>query len=210
MLQSTSPSNRTKQPDWQDFFACHLCLKISSACNFSNAMMKGKRGKLGTGTVAERARHLCIPCGIAHRIYPRGTYLQFGGGRGGQWEGTGLCAVGVVNSSELSMATRLRRLRELVLPTRVIPFISQSTTQIGEMSFYRRRVLEYLNKPSVYFVPPAYYYWNISLSSTLLLRECLFYCLREVKLSVLHKRICMATVFRAQNIPRTRGLSSRF
>jgi len=70
---------------------------------------------------------------------------------GGQWEGTGLCAVGVVNSSLLGMAARLRRLRGLVLPartsaagnmSRVTPFISQSTAQIGEISFYRWCVLE--------------------------------------------------------------------
>ncbi|KFZ04027.1 hypothetical protein V501_09259, partial [Pseudogymnoascus sp. VKM F-4519 (FW-2642)] len=37
-----------RQPMGQrDFFACHICLKILSAHKFSNAMMKGKRGKLG-------------------------------------------------------------------------------------------------------------------------------------------------------------------
>jgi len=73
----------SKQPDLQDFFACRLCLKIRSACKFSNAMMKGKRGKLGTGTVTDRSQRFCIPCGIAHGIYQRGTYLQFGGAVGG-------------------------------------------------------------------------------------------------------------------------------
>ena len=69
-----------KQPiDQQDFFACHLCLKIRSAGQFSNAMMKGKRGKLGQGTIAERMQRFCITCGLSHQRYRRGTHLQFGG-----------------------------------------------------------------------------------------------------------------------------------
>jgi hypothetical protein len=69
-----------QQPVGQlDFFACHLCLKIRSADRFANAMMKGKRGKLGQGTVEERSKRFCIPCGTKYRRYQRGTYLQFGG-----------------------------------------------------------------------------------------------------------------------------------
>ena len=72
-----------RQPvDQRDFFACHLCLRIRSAGKFANAMMKGKRGKLGMGSVAERSRRFCIPCGVAHQKYQQGTCLQFGGASG--------------------------------------------------------------------------------------------------------------------------------
>jgi hypothetical protein len=77
-------SAESKQPvDYEDFFACCLCLKIRSASKFSNAMMKGKRGKLGNGTIAERIGRFCIKCGLAHGRYHRGVYLQFGGALGG-------------------------------------------------------------------------------------------------------------------------------
>lgn len=73
-----------KQPiAGHDFFACSLCLKLRSAGKFSNAMMKGKRGKLGSGTVEERRSRFCIPCGIAQNRYRRGTELRFGGAGGG-------------------------------------------------------------------------------------------------------------------------------
>ena len=76
----------SRQPVGQlDFFACHLCLKIRSADKFANAMMKGKRGKLGEGTVEERSKRFCIPCGITHGKYQRGTYLRFGGGVRSAW-----------------------------------------------------------------------------------------------------------------------------
>ena len=71
-----------RQPMGQrDFFACHICLKILSADRFSNAMMKGKRGKLG-GTLLERSKRFCIQCEIVHGRYPPGTYLHFGGASG--------------------------------------------------------------------------------------------------------------------------------
>jgi hypothetical protein len=77
---------QSRQPVSQlDFFACHLCLKIRSADRFCNAMMKGKRGKLGKGTVEERSKRFCIPCGITHGIYQRGIYLRSGGASG--WVG---------------------------------------------------------------------------------------------------------------------------
>lgn len=73
-----------KQPiAGHDFFACSLCLKLRSASKFSNAMMKGKRGKLGSGTVEERRSRFCIPCGVAQDRYRRGTQLQYGGAGGG-------------------------------------------------------------------------------------------------------------------------------
>lgn len=77
------PAESRQPVDQQDFFACFLCLKIRSAGQFSNAMMKGKRGKRGNGGIAERMQRFCIPCGLAHRRYQPGTYLQFGGALGG-------------------------------------------------------------------------------------------------------------------------------
>ncbi|KAA8623484.1 hypothetical protein TUN199_06131 [Pyrenophora tritici-repentis] len=65
-----------------DFFACHICRKIRCTSKFSNAMMKSKRGKLGNGTVAEKAGRFCIPCGIRVGIYKRGDWLQYGGATG--------------------------------------------------------------------------------------------------------------------------------
>jgi hypothetical protein len=53
-----------KQPvDYEDFFACCLCLKIRFARKSFNAMIKGKRGKLGNGTIAERSGRFCINLG---------------------------------------------------------------------------------------------------------------------------------------------------
>jgi hypothetical protein len=63
----------------RDFFACYLCLKIRSADNFTNTMMKSKRGKLGQGTLAERSKRFCIQCGVSYGQYRPGTYIQFGG-----------------------------------------------------------------------------------------------------------------------------------
>jgi hypothetical protein len=65
-----------------DFFACYVCCKIRCASKFSNAMMKGKRGKLGNGTVAEKAGRFCIPCGMRVGTYTRGGWLQYGGATG--------------------------------------------------------------------------------------------------------------------------------
>ena len=73
----------TRQPiPGVDFFACYLCRKIRCASKFSNAMMKGKRGKLGNGSVAEKSGRFCISCGIRVGIYKRGDWLQYGGALG--------------------------------------------------------------------------------------------------------------------------------
>lgn len=94
-----------RQPVGQlHFFACHLCLKIRSADIFANAMMKGKRGKLDQGTVAEMSTRFCLPCGVKYGKYQVGTYLQYGG----PLHGADSCAVGVENSRTLSLALRLR------------------------------------------------------------------------------------------------------
>jgi len=66
-----------------DLFACYLCRKIRCASESSNAMMKGMRGKLGNGNVAEKSGHLCISCGIRVGIYKRDDWLQYGGAPGG-------------------------------------------------------------------------------------------------------------------------------
>ncbi|KAF2844090.1 hypothetical protein T440DRAFT_473671 [Plenodomus tracheiphilus IPT5] len=65
-----------------DFFACNSCHRIRCASRFSNAMMKGKRGKLGSGTHAEKSGRFCISCGIRVGIYKRGDWLQYGGALG--------------------------------------------------------------------------------------------------------------------------------
>lgn len=80
---SYQPSEMSSPVDCLDYFACHLCLKIRSAGKFSNAMMKGKRGKLGMGTILERSQRFCIPCGVTHRRISPGTTIRFGGQFGG-------------------------------------------------------------------------------------------------------------------------------
>ena len=67
-----------------DFFACSICLRIRSAGKFSNAMMRGKRGKLGSGSLTDRRKRFCIPCGIAQGRYRKGVTMQFGGAFGAE------------------------------------------------------------------------------------------------------------------------------
>jgi hypothetical protein len=73
-----------KQPlaTW-DFFACSYCLKIRCASKFSNAMMKGKRGKhsLWASDGDERRHRFCIDCGVTRGRYIPGTQFEFGGAR---------------------------------------------------------------------------------------------------------------------------------
>lgn len=74
----------TKQPiALLDYFACHICLKIRSASYFSNAMMKGHRGKLSPILSPERKNRFCIPCGVRWHRYRPGVRIQFGGATGG-------------------------------------------------------------------------------------------------------------------------------
>ncbi|EXJ73855.1 uncharacterized protein A1O5_03617, partial [Cladophialophora psammophila CBS 110553] len=66
----------------RDYFACSLCLHIRSAMEFSNAMMKGKRGKHSQAICDDfgaRLKRFCIECGIEHGKYQSGTVMQFGG-----------------------------------------------------------------------------------------------------------------------------------
>lgn len=68
-----------------DFFACHICSKIRSAEYFSNAMMKGRRGKLSNVPSKERNSRFCIPCGMRSDRYIPGVYIQYGGMTWGRW-----------------------------------------------------------------------------------------------------------------------------
>lgn len=65
-----------------DFFACYMCLKIRSAGCFSNAMMKGRRGKISLYSCTKNNNRFCIPCGVRSGSYIRGTILQSGGAMG--------------------------------------------------------------------------------------------------------------------------------
>jgi hypothetical protein len=94
-----------KQPVGQrDFFACHLCLKIRSADRFANAMMKGKRGKLGQGTVVERSKRFVYRAGSSMDDTRQEHIFSLGG----RLCGMGSCAVGVENLRLLSIALKLR------------------------------------------------------------------------------------------------------
>ncbi|KAF3941945.1 hypothetical protein ABW19_dt0206247 [Dactylella cylindrospora] len=62
-----------------DFFACHICLKIKGAESFSNAMMKGKRGKFASGSSVNRETRFCISCGIDTGRYQPGLQFDYGG-----------------------------------------------------------------------------------------------------------------------------------
>ncbi|KAF7502071.1 hypothetical protein GJ744_007516 [Endocarpon pusillum] len=65
----------------RDFFACSLCLKIRCASKFSNAMMKGKRGKHSAAASAEkdeRSKRFCIDCGMRYGKCLPGVDFDFG------------------------------------------------------------------------------------------------------------------------------------
>ena len=46
-------------------------------------MMKGKRGKLGTGSIEYRQTRFCIDCGLRKRRFQPGTVIKFGGAERG-------------------------------------------------------------------------------------------------------------------------------
>src|SRR5437667_362818 len=60
---------------------CSYCLKVRSASRFSNAMMKGRRGKHSSVSWGrdERLDRFCIDCGVAFGRYIPGTKFEFGG-----------------------------------------------------------------------------------------------------------------------------------
>jgi hypothetical protein len=80
----------------RDFFACSYCLKIRCASKFSNAMMKGKRGKHSpiSSDRHERCSRFCIDCGVAHGRYPPGVHFDFGGAPDGLGGGHGVVCYG--------------------------------------------------------------------------------------------------------------------
>lgn len=66
----------------RDYFASHLCLRVRATTKFSNAMMKGKRGKhclSRNDKQSSRLTRFCIDCGISSGRYPPGTTFDFGG-----------------------------------------------------------------------------------------------------------------------------------
>lgn len=79
-----------KQPSaTEDFFACSLCLKIRCASKFSNAMMKGKRGKHSDAASVdrdERRKRFCIDCGVRYGRYLPGVMFDFGGSVVSLWK----------------------------------------------------------------------------------------------------------------------------
>ena len=82
-LFAAQPDDVFKQPtESHDFFACSICLKIRPARRFTNAMMKGRRGKLSPSLDLEGTTRFCIPCGIKTGRYVRGTSFKFGGSGG--------------------------------------------------------------------------------------------------------------------------------
>ena len=62
-----------------DFFACSLCLRLRSPKEFSNAMMRGAKGKNSPNSSVSAIERFCIPCGIKTNKYPRGTKMHYGG-----------------------------------------------------------------------------------------------------------------------------------
>ena len=88
-----------------DYFACHICLKLRSAGQFSNAMMKGKRGKRSPAGNPEAENRCCIPCGIRSDIYKPGTSMCFGG----SWHDGGGLGVVCIGCKCLKVEVRDRR-----------------------------------------------------------------------------------------------------
>lgn len=62
-----------------DYFACGICIRLRRAKHFTNAMMKGKKGKIGSGTVEQRSRRICMQCCLQLGLITPGTIFRFGG-----------------------------------------------------------------------------------------------------------------------------------
>lgn len=60
-------------------FACGECVRLRRARHFTNAMMKGKRGKIGSGTIEQRSKRVCIQCCLRLGRFSPGTTFYFGG-----------------------------------------------------------------------------------------------------------------------------------
>ncbi|EON62378.1 hypothetical protein W97_01600 [Coniosporium apollinis CBS 100218] len=63
-----------------DSFACSSCLKIRPARHFSNAMVRGRRGKESQNPA--KLRRFCIACGVKTRQYRPGMKLRYGRSNG--------------------------------------------------------------------------------------------------------------------------------
>ncbi|OAL74062.1 hypothetical protein A7D00_2091 [Trichophyton violaceum] len=61
------------------YFACGECVRLRRARHFTNAMMKGKRGKVGSGTIEQRSKRVCIQCCFRLGRFSPGTTFYFGG-----------------------------------------------------------------------------------------------------------------------------------
>lgn len=75
----SSIEGELKQPiSGTDYFACCRCRKIRDAIHFTNAMMRGKRGKHGFKLDAEK--RACIDCLIHQGSFTQvGVVIRFGG-----------------------------------------------------------------------------------------------------------------------------------
>ena len=68
----------------EDYFACSSCLKIRAARHFSNAMMKGPRGKRCPDPLKNKANtRKCLDCLTKIQHYPTGLLIEYGGLGGG-------------------------------------------------------------------------------------------------------------------------------
>ena len=63
-------------------YACCECLHLHPKDDFSLAMVKGKRGKNGGGSLELKAGRFCIPCGVEMGRYNLDTRLQVAGADG--------------------------------------------------------------------------------------------------------------------------------
>jgi len=82
----------------RDFFACSLCLKIRCASRFSNAMMKGKRGKHPAVAFIDKdqkRKRFCIDCGVRYGKYRPGVIFEIRGAR--------ICVMEHYTTSEAAM-----------------------------------------------------------------------------------------------------------
>ncbi|KAF3909452.1 hypothetical protein AA313_de0202821 [Arthrobotrys entomopaga] len=96
-----------QQPDpFLDYFACYKCLKIKRAVNFSNAMMRAKRGKLANFLSPDRLSRFCIPCGIRSGSYIKGAYFDYGGR--GRYQGVVCVHCGLLKDSSWTLSINPR------------------------------------------------------------------------------------------------------
>ncbi|KFY01338.1 hypothetical protein V490_00959 [Pseudogymnoascus sp. VKM F-3557] len=77
-----------QMPSANDFFACGHCRKIRSAIKFTNSHLSRPYLKRGLGEEKmdwgdDRTWRMCIPCGVAVSMWPRGRSYPFGGMSGG-------------------------------------------------------------------------------------------------------------------------------